>query len=374
MIPAYNEVKALPRLLRNIQKKILSSQENIEIMVFEDGSTDGTKELLKNLQNSGEIPKLKAYMSPNRKGYSLAVKDAIMSLDPNQYKYLLFIDGDGQYYMKDILKLILLSKSESAYDFVDGYRKNRMDPLWRKILTKGARLVLSILFRPSITDVTSGLWLMKTEKAQEVMSQLKYSQYNIWLEFTARVSAGPYLVQEITVDHLQRDGDESRIYSIRKMPVILWTEMKAVLLTFLELNIKIILKFALAGGTGAIIILFLTWIFTEYIGILYIISAAIAIEISIIWAFILNTKITFKFEFSNKNELIKTILKYHCTALGGMIINLIILYILTQYAQLYYLLSEFLGILVAFGFNYLASTKYVWNKQSTKQKPDLIGK
>ena len=127
MIPAYNEVKALPLLLRNIQQKILSSQENVEIMVFEDGSTDGTKELLENLQNSGEIPKLKVYMTPNRKGYSLAVKDAIMSLDPHQYKYLLFIDGDGQYYMKDILKLILLSKSDLAYDFVDGYRKNRIE-------------------------------------------------------------------------------------------------------------------------------------------------------------------------------------------------------------------------------------------------------
>ena len=160
--------------------------------------------------------------------------------------------------------------------------KIESNPLWRKILTNGARWILSILFRPNIKDVTSGLWLMKTEKAQEVMSQLKYSQYNIWLEFTARVTAGPYLVQEIIVDHLQRDGDESRIYSIRKMPVILWTEMKAVLLTFLELNIKTILKFALAGGTGAIIILFLTWIFTEYVGIWYIFSAAIAIEISII--------------------------------------------------------------------------------------------
>jgi dolichol-phosphate mannosyltransferase len=329
--------------------------------------------LLESLQNSDEIPKLKVYMTPNRKGYSLAVKDAIMSLDPHKYKYLLFIDGDGQYYMKDILKLILLSKSNPAYDFVDGYRKNRMDPLWRKILTKGDRLVLSILFRPNIKDVTSGLWLMKTEKAQEVMSQLKYSQYNIWLEFTARVTAGPYLVQEITVDHLQRDGDESRIYSIRKMPVILWTEMKAVLLTFLELNIKTILKFALAGGTGAIIILFLTWIFTQYVGIWYIFSAAIAIEISIIWAFILNTKITFKFKFQNKKEIIKSILKYHCTALGGMTINLVVLYTLTQYVQLYYLLSELLGILVAFGFNYLASTRYVWNKPGKKNKTDNSG-
>jgi glycosyltransferase involved in cell wall biosynthesis len=55
VIPAYNEVQALPRLLINIKEKILVFQENIDILVFEDGSTDGTKEILKKLQNSGDI-------------------------------------------------------------------------------------------------------------------------------------------------------------------------------------------------------------------------------------------------------------------------------------------------------------------------------
>jgi hypothetical protein len=44
---------------------------------------------------------------------------------------------------------------------------------------------------------------------------------------------------------------------------------------------------------------------------------------------------------------------------------------LTQYIQLYYLLSEFLGILI--GFNYLASTRYVWNKPDKKNKTDQFG-
>lgn len=362
VIPAYNEVQALPNLLNNIKEKILGFQENIDIFVFEDGSTDGTKETLKKLQDSGEIPQLKVFMSPDRKGYTLAVKDAIKSLDPIEYPYLLFIDGDGQYYMNDVLKLISFRMHNPPYDFVDGCRRNRLDPTWRKILTAGARFVLSILFKPEIKDVTSGLWLMNTGKAQEIISQVKYSHYNIWLEFTSRVAAGHYSVREVPVDHLQRDGEESRVYSPRKMPKILWTEVKAVLLTFLELNHKTILKFAFAGGTGAILILFLTWLLTEQLGLWYILSAAISIELSIWWAFILNTKITFQHKYKNSKDAIKSIIKYHGTALGGMVINLAVLYLLTQYFQLYYLISEFIGIFVAFSFNYLASRRYVWVK------------
>jgi dolichol-phosphate mannosyltransferase len=360
VIPAYNEAQALPRLLRNIQKKILIYQENIDILVFEDGSTDGTKEVLKNLQNSGEIPQLKSFITPDRKGYTLAVKDAINSLDPKEYPYLLFIDGDGQYYMKDVLNLISFRTAVPPYDFIDGCRKKRLDPVWRKILTAGARLVLSILFKPKIKDVTSGLWLMNTIKAQEIMSKVKYSHYNIWLEFTSRVAAGHYRVREVAVDHLQRKGEESRVYSPRKMPRILWTEIRCVFLTFIELNFKTIIKFAFAGGTGAIIILLITWLLTEKTGLWYIYSAAISIELSILWAFTLNTKYTFKHNFKNSNDILKSLAKYHVTALGGMIINLTVLYFLTNYFQIYYLLSEFIGIAVAFSFNYLASNRYVW--------------
>ena len=89
-------------------------------------------------------------------------------------------------------------------------------------------------------------------------------------------------------------------------------------------------------------------------------SATVAIELSILWAFALNTKITFCYHFVNSVDVIKATAKYHATALGGLVINLIVLYVLTEYVHIYYLLSEFLAIILAFGFNYLASIRYVW--------------
>jgi len=58
-------------------------------------------------------------------------------------------------------------------------------------------------------------------------------------------------------------------------------------------------------------------------------------------------------------KLLHKFLKYHGTALSGEGINLSILFILTSIG-IFYLFSEFIGILVAFGFNFTLSKKFVW--------------
>lgn len=358
-------------MLEKLNKEIISLNENVDLFVFEDGSKDGTKDVLEKILNSKAIPRFYPHMSPQRKGYPNAVQDAISSLDPTVYSYILFMDGDGQYPLDDIKKVLDYSKS-AKYDMIVGGRVKRVEGNLRKILTTGIRILETILFNPVIKDVTSALRLIKIGTAQRINSEIKYSKYNFWLEFTARMSSMDINVLEIPVGYVQRYEGETQVYRLKSLPKILWAEIKAVFLTFFELKSDTIIKFLLVGATGAIIILFTTWIFKEYMGFWYILSAAIGIEISIIWAFILNTKLTFKFKFTNNFEVIKSLFKYHGTALGGMIINLTILYILTQYAQLYYLLSEIFGILAAVGFNYLASSRYVWNKQR-KNKNDLMG-
>jgi dolichol-phosphate mannosyltransferase len=114
------------------------------------------------------------------------------------------------------------------------------------------------------------------------------------------------------------------------------------------------------GASGAVVILFLTWFFTEYVGLFYVLSAALAIEISILWAFALNTKITFRHAFKKRGDLFKALVKYQFVALGGYIINLALLYAFTTFFNVFYLVSELVAIIVVFGFNYLMSFRFVW--------------
>jgi dolichol-phosphate mannosyltransferase len=131
---------------------------------------------------------------------------------------------------------------------------------------------------------------------------------------------------------------------------------------------KIVSKFAFVGATGAVINLSLLWFLTTFGLVYYIFSAIIAIETSIFWNFYLNSKITFDYEFSSISDIVLAIFKYHLASVLGMSVNILTLIILTEFFKTFYLVSEIIAILLAFGLNYLISINLVWNKKKVAAK------
>lgn len=125
---------------------------------------------------------------------------------------------------------------------------------------------------------------------------------------------------------------------------------------------KMLTKFALVGATGAILNLSILYFLTDYFSIWYILSAAIAIECSIIWNFFWNNRITFENKFPNRFGIISTAFKYHLSSLAGLAANLTALLMLTELARTYYIFSEVAAIMLAFAINYVISVRFVWNK------------
>jgi len=123
-------------------------------------------------------------------------------------------------------------------------------------------------------------------------------------------------------------------------------------------------KFASVGASGAIINLLTIWILTSHEHLYYMSSAVIAIEISILWNFILNTKITFEYNFLTVGHLLDSLMRYHLASLLGICVNLSALFIFTEFIKINYVISEAVAILLAFGFNYMLSKKYVWRVPS----------
>lgn len=127
---------------------------------------------------------------------------------------------------------------------------------------------------------------------------------------------------------------------------------------------KTVSKFAFVGATGAVINLSLLWFLTRFGLVYYIFSAIIAIEVSIFWNFCLNSKITFNYRFLNELDILLAIFKYHLASLLGILVNVSALIILTEFFKIFYLVSEIIAILLAFGLNYFISTNLVWNRKS----------
>ena len=125
LLPVYNEVDYIESLLKGIDKAI-KKQINYRFLICEDGSTDGTKQLLKRLKKKYNF---KLISKEKRKGFSRAVQDGIKKAKSD---YLLMMDSDGQCDFKNILKLW---KFRKEFDSVNANRVKRIDYAYRKIFS-----------------------------------------------------------------------------------------------------------------------------------------------------------------------------------------------------------------------------------------------
>lgn len=361
VMPVYNEGDTILKTVDELNAKFLHILPNSKLFIFEDGSKDNTKEILKIIQT--KYNQVEALMSNERKGYPAAAKNAIMSILPENFEYVLFCDSDGQYDPQDFWKL-LNAISLTPVDEVVGGRINRAEPTYRVILSKGLRVIEKILFHPKEQDVTSALRLIRTEMAQNVASRVNNSAYNFWTEFTAISNSMDYKIVEIPVDYREREG-ESRVYSPRKMPKVILNEFVGLLKTWSKYSKKRLLKFMVVGALGALIILGVTYGLTQIIGINYLISTAIAIEVSIIFAFLLNNYWSFA-KVANSIGTFQRMVRYNIISLIGLSLNELILFSLTGFFHIYYIMSELFSIIIVFLFNYMLNVRYTWFNVNAK--------
>jgi dolichol-phosphate mannosyltransferase len=354
VMPVHNEADTVRPVIEELSATIVRA-DAVTLFVFEDGSRDGTGEVLHEIAAS--MPTLRVSTSPERKGYPRAVRDAILSIDAKRFPLLLFLDGDGQYDPRDFQHLLAEYRAGNA-DIVNAYRTRRTEPLYRALPSKFLRRLEGLLFNPGVKDVTSAFRLMRTEVAQAVAREVRYSPYNFWLEFTARASSLGYRQVEVPVSYRERAG-ATKVYGLWKMPTILKKELGALLRTFLDYRGAEVVRFAGVGLSGALVILAMLWALTDLAGLPYLVSAAVANELSILWAFILNDRWTFG-RMPKSNELIHRFAAYNLVALAGLAVNLVALFAFTELLRIFYLLSEFLAIVIAFGFNYFASRRFAW--------------
>jgi dolichol-phosphate mannosyltransferase len=126
-------------------------------------------------------------------------------------------------------------------------------------------------------------------------------------------------------------------------------------------EIRNIIKFGIVGISGIIVNTCVLYILSEVFGIFYLISSFVAIELSIINNFIWNDFWTFGHEKDQKISMVTNrFLSYHIVSIGGMLINIGVLVSLTEVLGIYYLISNLLGIFVAFSWNFLVNRMTTW--------------
>jgi len=120
------------------------------------------------------------------------------------------------------------------------------------------------------------------------------------------------------------------------------------------------IKFNLVGLTGVVVNEGLLILLVSH-GIYYISASAVAIEVSILSNFILNDLWTFRDR--RHGHVVTRLLKFNALMLVGLAVNLVILYLGTDFLKINYAVSNLGGIAVAFLVRYWLSVKYTWIKK-----------
>jgi len=118
-------------------------------------------------------------------------------------------------------------------------------------------------------------------------------------------------------------------------------------------------KFMLVGLNGLLINEVLLFVFTDVFGIYFLVSSVIAVELALLTNFVINEKWTFR-DREKKESVWKRLGKYNVICVGGMLLNVALLYAFTVLFSLYYLISNLLAIGIVFYWNYFINLKFTW--------------
>lgn len=126
-------------------------------------------------------------------------------------------------------------------------------------------------------------------------------------------------------------------------------------------EIRRFIKFCLVGASGVLVNMFFLWFFTEKAKVYYLLSSLIAIEISVLSNYVLNDLWTWGDRGKEgKTEYFKRMLQYHVSSSAAILANLSILWLLTELAHLYYLISNIFGILFGTFLNYFLNDRWTF--------------
>ncbi|MCK5009650.1 MAG: glycosyltransferase family 2 protein, partial [Deltaproteobacteria bacterium] len=154
--PAYNEESSIETVVRGWLNVLDDKKNEWEIIVTNDGSTDGTGKILSTLAQ--ENNRIKIISLDINRGCGYALHKAIAQ---SRGQYVVTIDSDGQFDLSEYIPL--LKKLNEGYDIVTGFRHRKIDNSARILLDRVFNLIVKIFFGISLKDTNCALKIFKRE-------------------------------------------------------------------------------------------------------------------------------------------------------------------------------------------------------------------
>ena len=217
IVPVYNERNTVAEVVRRM--RLVDLPVNLEVVIVDDGSSDGTAQILAALEDST----VRVVCHPTNRGKGAAIRTG---LEHVQGDLVLIQDADLEYDPEDwpsLLRPVLRGRSQVVYGsrFTGEGRSMRVsDWLGNRLLS----LVTNLLYDTSLSDMECGYKLF-TRKVLDGIT-IESDGFDFEPEITAKVLRQGHRIYEVPVSYAGRDADEGRKFAWRDGVRALWTLLR----------------------------------------------------------------------------------------------------------------------------------------------------
>lgn len=217
IIPVYNEVQNIREILKRVQATGLAW----EILIVDDGSTDGTRDILKELDGTDQI---RVVLHEQNQGKGAAVRTGFSEAKGDVF---LIQDADLEYDPRDY-PTIIKPIEEGVADVVYGSRflgaPRRSTMFWHMIANKLLTLATNVLYNNILTDMETGYKVFRREVLDGIT--IHSNSFNFEPEFTAKILKKKVRIFEVPISFNPRDYSDGKKIKFHDAFEAIWALLK----------------------------------------------------------------------------------------------------------------------------------------------------
>lgn len=215
IIPCYNEIHTI----REIVAQVVAVNIASEILIIDDGSKDGTRDILPEIEQQYEVVRVILHEQNSGKGAAVStgfknakgdvfiIQDADLEYDPRDYPHLL------QPIEENRAKVVYGSR------FLGGPRKTMF--FWNMVANKFLTLVTNILYNTILSDMETCYKVFRAEVVRDM--KIRSRRFDFEPEVTAKVLKKGIRIYEVPISYNGREWTEGKKIKWYDAPIALWT-------------------------------------------------------------------------------------------------------------------------------------------------------
>ncbi len=217
VIPVYNEKATIQEIVRRVSNTGCID----EILIVDDGSTDGTREILKSMDGAGLV---KTVFHDHNQGKGAAVRTGIRQASCDM---IIIQDADLEYDPRDYPAL-LKPLQEGIADVVYGSRflggARRPILFWNMVANKLLTFMTNILYNNILSDMETGYKVFRQAQVKDI--PLHSRRFDFEPEFTAKILKRHIRIYEVPISFNPRDYSEGKKIKMHDAFVAMWTLLR----------------------------------------------------------------------------------------------------------------------------------------------------